>query len=75
MPNRASSSVIPAEVHPGSSGQTADQLCASASYSRTTRNFMPTSISGSLEAGVERSLDTARKSACATSQRAADEIR
>src|SRR6185437_6648474 len=36
---RASASVSPAEAHPGSSGQTADQLSAMGSCSSTTRNF------------------------------------
>src|SRR5438270_4327669 len=37
--SRASASVSPAEAHPGSSGQTADQLSAMGSCSSTTRNF------------------------------------
>src|SRR4051794_22589382 len=37
--SRASASVSPAEAHPGSSGQTADQLSAMRSCSSTKRNF------------------------------------
>lgn len=39
MFSRASSSVLPAEAQPGSSGQTTEYAFASESYSMTMRNF------------------------------------